>query len=378
MIRIVADNKIPFLQGALEPVARLSYLPGATITKKDLVDADALITRTRTLCNAELLEGTSVKFIASATIGFDHIDREYCRRKGIAWTNAPGCNAGSVIQYVSSAMAHILRESQKSFGELTLGVIGAGHVGGRLAKLAAALGMRVLVNDPPRAREEGPKGFSSLEEVLREADIISLHVPLNPDGPDPTFHLADKEFFEKIKTGAWFINTSRGEVASTPALIKAIKKGKLSGLILDVWENEPAIDPELLSLASIATPHIAGYSADGKANGTAMSVRAISHFFKLGLDDWQASNIPQAPNPVLSLPPKMESLEDIFFLLSLQAYNIYTDDRALRQIPLAFESLRGDYPIRRESHALKVQASHLDQEIQLFIRALGYQLEIEN
>lgn len=377
MIKIVADNKIPFLQGALEPVARVAYLPGEAITSADLADADALITRTRTQCNAALLEGASVQFIASATIGFDHIDQEYCRQKGIAWTNAPGCNAGSVVQYVSSGLAHILRQEGKSFSDLSLGIIGAGHVGSRLATLASTLGVKTLVNDPPRARAEGFRGFSSLEEVLREADIISLHVPLNPGGPDRTFHLADRDFFGKMKPGAWFINTSRGEVAETSALLEALKSGRLSGAILDVWENEPAIHPELLELASIATPHIAGYSADGKANGTTASVRAISRFFQLGLDDWAPSTIPQAASPLLSLPPKVGSKEDVFFLLSLQAYNIFADDHALRHDPSGFEKLRGDYPIRREPPSLKVRASHLNQEIQDFILALGYEVENE-
>ena len=374
MIKIIADNKIPFLWGVLEPLARVVYLPGAEITAADLHDADALITRTRTQCDAALLEGTSVKFIASATIGYDHIDQEYCREKGISWTNAPGCNAGSVEQYLSSALAHILRETGGSFNKLSLGIIGAGHVGSRLEKLAAVLGMKTLVNDPPRQRKEGPGGFHDLEEVLEKSDIISLHVPLNLYGPDKTFHLASKNFFGKMKQGAWFINTSRGEIAENEALKEAIKTKRLSGTILDVWENEPAIDQGLLHLASLATPHIAGYSADGKANGTAMSVRALSRFFGLGLDDWTPGSLPLPANPLLSLPHKIGNKEDAFLLLSLQAYNIYADDRALRQDPYGFEKLRGDYPIRREPHALKVQTNHLDKNLQDFISSLGYSL----
>lgn len=377
MIKIVADNKIPFLKGALESVAQMVYLPGAEISREHLMDADALIVRTRTLCNASLLEGTSVKFIASATIGHDHIDKDYCQRNGITWTNAPGCNAGSVVQYMSSALGHIIRHTDTSFQKITLGVIGAGHVGGHLAELATTLGMKTLVNDPPRARAEGPKGFCSLEELLEQSDVVSLHVPLTIEGPDKTFHLADKAFFEKMKQGAWFINTSRGEVAKTEALLEAIQSRKLSGAILDVWENEPGIDLNLLSLATIATPHIAGYSADGKANGTAMSVRALSRFFNLGLDTLMPQAIPFPASPLLSLPPKVESKEDIFFLLSLQAYNIFADDRALRHDPSAFERLRGEYPIRREPHALKVRAINQSHENQAFIRALGYQLENE-
>ncbi|MEE4178678.1 MAG: 4-phosphoerythronate dehydrogenase [Bacteroides sp.] len=377
MLKIVADNKIPFLKGALEPVAQVVYLPGAAISQEDLMDADALIVRTRTLCNARLLEGTSVKFIASATIGHDHIDKDYCQRNNITWTNAPGCNAGSVVQYMSSALGHIIRHTDTSFEKTTLGVIGAGHVGGSLAALARVLGIKTLINDPPRARAEGQGGFCSLEELLEQSDVVSLHVPLNTGMPDKTFHLADKAFFEKMKEGAWFINTSRGEVTETGALIEAIRSWKLSGAIVDVWENEPKIDQELLSLTTVATPHIAGYSADGKAKGTATSVRALSRFFSLGLDGWTPQAIPMPASALLSLPPKVESKEDIFFLLSLQAYNIFADDRALRQDPSSFERLRGDYPIRREPHALKVRAFNQSKETQAFIHALGYPLENE-
>jgi len=374
MIKIVADNKIPFLAGVLESVVKVVYLPGSKISREHLLDADALIVRTRTLCDARLLEGTSVKLIASATIGHDHIDQDYCRNRGIAWTNAPGCNAGSVVQYVSSALAHIFLQKNLPFGEITLGVIGAGNVGSRLVKVAQTLGLKTLVNDPPRERIEGSEGFCSLEELIEKADIISMHVPLNLSGPDKTFHIADAGFFRKMKPEAWFINTSRGEVAEPGALIEATLSGKLAGTVLDVWENEPNIDRELLSLVNIATPHIAGYSADGKANGTSMSVQAMSRFFGLGLDHWKPKTIPLPSKPLLNLSAKAKTKREIFCELSLQAYDIFADDRALRQAPESFEKLRGDYPIRREPHALIVAGNNIRKELQDFIRALGYNL----
>lgn len=374
MIKIVADNKIPFLAGVLESVVKVEYLPGAQISREHLLDTDALIVRTRTLCDARLLEGTSVKFIASATIGHDHIDQDYCREKGIAWTNAPGCNAGSVVQYVSSALAHIFSQINLPFGEIILGVVGAGNVGSRLVKVADTLGLKTLVNDPPRERTEGSEGFCSLEEMLEKADIISLHVPLNMSGPDKTFHMVNMDFLKKMKPGAWLINSSRGEVAETKALISALQSGKLEGAIIDVWENEPDIDRELLNLVTIATPHIAGYSADGKANGTSMSVQAISRFFKLGLDHWEPLRIPLAAKPLLNLSAKAKTREEIFCEISMQAYAIYGDDKALRNAPKTFEKLRGDYPIRREPHALKVAGNNLQKELQDFIRSLGYNL----
>jgi erythronate-4-phosphate dehydrogenase len=377
MIKIVADNKIPFLAGVLESVAKVVYLPGSKISRKHLLDADVLIVRTRTLCNARLLEGTSVKFIASATIGHDHIDKEFCREKSIAWTNAPGCNAGSVVQYVSAALAHIMLKKIPPFGEITLGVIGAGNVGSRLIKVGKTLGIKTLVNDPPRERTEGSEGFCSLDTLLAASDIVTLHVPLNMTGPDKTFHMADQSFLRKMRPGAWLINSSRGEVIETKALVSALQTGKLEGTIIDVWENEPDIDRELLNLVTIATPHIAGYSADGKANGTSMSVQALSRHFRLGLDEWRPQTIPLPEKATLSLSAKAKSKEEIFCELSLQAYDILADDRALREQPETFEKLRGDYPIRREPHALKVKVNGLSGEILSLIRKLGYQLENE-
>lgn len=372
MLKIVADDKIPFLAGALEPFAHIDYLPGAGIQPTHIKYADALIIRTRTICNAKLLEGSQVKFIASATIGHDHIDQNYCRLKKIAWTNAPGCNADSVVQYVSSALAHILKLNNRPCEDITLGIIGAGNVGSRLLKVAHTLGLKTIINDPPRERSEGPEAFSSLDELLQKADIISLHVPLNLRGPDKTFYLANNSFFEKIKPGAWFINTARGEVVNTLALTNALKSGILAGAIIDVWENEPEIDKSLLELATIGTPHIAGYSADGKANGTAMTVQALSRFFNLGLNHWKPPFIPMPQKPQLCLSAEAKSKKEIFCELSLQAYHIYADHHALLTSPGKFEKLRGDYPIRREPPALKVVANHINNELKCFIRDLGY------
>ena len=210
MIKIVADNKIPFLDGALEGVARVEYLPGAEISRSSLLDADALITRTRTKCNRELLEGTSIRFIATATIGYDHIDTDYCREKGIVWTNAPGCNSSSVEQYMVSIMLWLATHRSIDLKALSLGVIGVGNVGRKVASAARAMGMKVLLNDPPRERAEGNAEFVSLEELKEQADIISLHVPLNKGGLDNTEHLVNREFLTHLKSGAILINTSRG------------------------------------------------------------------------------------------------------------------------------------------------------------------------
>ncbi|HSV76321.1 MAG TPA: 4-phosphoerythronate dehydrogenase, partial [Bacteroidales bacterium] len=319
MLKIVADHKIPFLAGVLEPYAKVVYLPGAQITRSDLMDADALVVRTRTRCHAELLEGTEVKIIASATIGHDHIDKEFCERKGIAWHSAPGCNSASVAQYIASALAMIAKKTGMKPENLTMGIIGAGNVGKKVIALCKTLGIRALVNDPPRQRAEGTGDFCSLPELIENSDIVTLHVPLTMSGPDKTFHLANEGFFGNMKPNGWLINTSRGEVVDSEALKTALRKQRIKGVILDVWENEPLIDLDLLEKVFLGTPHIAGYSADGKANGTAMTVQALSRFFGLGLDNWRPVNLPEGPLAVVTPAYLPQSETGLFIDLSLQA-----------------------------------------------------------
>ena len=374
MLKVVADIDIPFLKGALEPFGNAVYEKGSAITNLMLQDADVLITRTRTRCNEDLLSNTKVKLIASATIGHDHIDKEYCNQNGIKWVNAPGCNAGSVQQYFASALSEILQKSSQDLKDLTIGIIGAGNVGKKVISIANTLGVKTLVNDPPRARTEGGVGFCHLDELLEKSDIVTLHVPLNNNGADKTLHLANDSFFERMKKGAWLINTSRGEVVDTDSLKVALKSGKLSGAILDVWENEPNIDFELLKMVTIATPHIAGYSADGKANGTTMVVREISRFFDLGIENWSPSNIPSPPKPILQVSENSKTPIQVFCELSLQAYPIIEDHNRLLKNPELFEDLRSTYPVRREPYALSVNAAGLPQKHKEIVAQLGYRL----
>ena len=355
MLKIVADDKIPFLKGVLEPYAQVVYLPGGKITRDDLLDADALITRTRTKCNARLLDGTAVKFIATATIGYDHIDTDYCSSRSIAWTSAPGCNSGSVMQYITSLLLRHALRTHRSLSGMTLGVIGVGNVGSKVAKAAEVLGMRVLRNDPPRERKEGGGGFAALDTVLKESDIITLHVPLNRTGTDATYHLADEAFLRRMRSDAFLINSSRGEIADNAALLKALKKHQIAGGALDVWENEPGISLELMKHLDYATPHIAGYSADGKAKGTAMSVQALSAFFSLPLGKFEPS-LPEPAQPLIRIPDT-GSREERIAEAVFRSYDILSDDRRLRTAPSEFERLRGDYPFRREFAAYSVSCA---------------------
>lgn len=334
-MKVIVDDKIPFIKEAIEKIAdEVVYAPGKDFTPSLVKDADALIIRTRTRCNRELLEGSKVKFIATATIGFDHIDAEYCREAGITWTNAPGCNSASVAQYLQSSL--ILLQALKGINlpEVTIGIIGVGNVGSKVAKVAQELGMRVLLNDLPREDKEGKQGFSSLQTLAKECDILTFHAPLYKEGRYKTCHLADDAFFQSLKRKPVIINTSRGEIIETGALLNALDTGLVSDAIIDVWENEPAINLTLLDKVFLGTPHIAGYSADGKANATRMSLDALCRYFNVQAD-YQI--IPPAPSQ-----PRITA--DTLSAAYLQMYDPRQDSNALKTHPELFEKLRGDYP----------------------------------
>ncbi len=357
-MKIVADNKIPFLKGAFEDIAEVVYLPGKEISKSDLMDADALLIRTRTKCNAELLEGTSIKFIATATIGHDHIDADYCSKNGISWTNAPGCNSSSVEQYIVSTLLELAVIKGFDLTKKILGVIGVGNVGTKVEKAARALGMKVLINDPPRAREEGDSKFVDIEEIKSKSNIITLHIPFNVKGPDSTWQLVDMDFISALKPGTILINTSRGEVVDNESIKYALESKWIKTIILDVWENEPDIDEELMQLAEISTSHIAGYSVDGKAKGTSMSVQAISRFFNLGMDDWTPSGIEIPQNSIIVIDcsglSKMEILQNVYN----KSYDVLFDSALLKSEPEKFEMYRGEYRSRREPGAYSVRLNN--------------------
>jgi erythronate-4-phosphate dehydrogenase len=315
--------------------------------------------------------GTPVKYIATATIGFDHIDTGYCRANGIAWSNAPGCNSGSVMQYIASALACISDKDGRRFGDLTLGIVGVGYVGKKVEKLARILGMKVLLNDPPRERAEGKGSFVSLEALLQGSDIVTMHVPLNREGADRSTHMADRDFFSRMKKGCWFINTSRGQVMNTEALLEALRSGHLAGTVIDVWENEPVIDRELLDRAFIATPHIAGYSLDGKANGTAQSVRSVSEFFKLGIGNWYPE-IPAPADAMVFVKRSLNVPDQLIKRLFIQTYDIKADSVRLKARPERFEQLRDDYPPRREFHAYRLNFEDPADPFREKLRELGF------
>lgn len=375
MLRIVADKHIPFLKGVLEPFTEIRYLNGSEIDKKAISDADALIIRTRTKCTHELLSGTSVKFIGTATIGFDHIDTGFCESQNIVWANAPGCNSSSVQQYMAAALLKIAREFRFRLGGKTIGIIGVGNVGSKVEKFCKALGMNILLYDPPRARREGAKGFSDINTLLAESDIISLHVPLAFVGEDKTYHMINERMIKKMKKGVWMVNTSRGEVADTSSLKKSLKAGRLAGVVADVWENEPDIDQDLMQKTFIATPHIAGYSVDGKANGTSMIVSELADFFELPLKEWYPSDLPLPPVTEININGKGRHLEDIVREAVEHTYNISEDDFRLRFSPAEFEKQRGEYPVRREFHSYKINLAGSNRKTIASLKQTGFRIE---
>lgn len=373
-MKVVVDKNIPFIQGVLEKYAEVVYLEGREISRSEVLDADALIVRTRTKCTRDLLEGTAVRFIASATIGYDHIDTGFCQANNIFWTNAAGCNSSSVQQYMAAALFHLAEELNFELSQKTIGIVGVGNVGSKVARLCAALGMRVLLNDPPRERREGPKDFVSLDTIVEDADIVTFHVPLNMEGEDRTFHLVDEKLLSRFRKSQILINSSRGEVVESEALKVCLQNKMLAECVLDVWEGEPEIDTQLLGLVEIGTPHIAGYSADGKAQGTSMSVQAFSRFFGLDLNDWYPERVPLPAITVLETDCRNVSDQNVIAGLIQRTYDILADDARLRMSPKTFENQRKKYPLRREFPTYTVKLLDAHDRLQSIVQAMGFKI----
>lgn len=345
-MKIVVDDKIPFIREAISQISTdVIYKPGIAISPDDIHDADALIIRTRTRCDEALLKGSKVSFIATATIGYDHLDIEYLKRTHITWTNCPGCNANSVGQYIHSCLLLLEKEKGYDLSKTTVGLVGVGHVGHAVIEAIRPLGVQILLNDPPQKEALRKAGkphefFLKMEELQEKCNIISFHTPLITKGPYPTFHLANKTFFNALKKQPIIINTSRGAVVDNTDVLQALKDGIIRDAIIDTWENEPNINQELLNLIYIGTPHIAGYSADGKANATRMALTALCNHFHLPVT-FQI-RVPQLPEEELPESNLTETER------ALVLYNPHTDSLKLKSHPTMFEELRGNYPLRRE------------------------------
>jgi erythronate-4-phosphate dehydrogenase len=378
MNNIIIDENIAFAEEAFSKFGNVKLMHGREIDNDALKSASVLIIRSITKVNETLLKDTSIKFLGTATIGTDHIDLEYLKSHEIAFADAKGCNADAVAEYIFTALLKLTNRENYSLMGKTIGVVGAGNIGSLIVKLAKALGMNVLINDPPLERKFGRKIFVPLEEIYN-SDIITLHVPLNKDGLDKTVHLFDYENIGKIKNEAIFINASRGQVVNNKALLDIIPKKNLS-VVLDVWENEPGINIELLKRVNIGTPHIAGYSLEGKVNGTLMIYNALCKF--LGETPSWKPVLPAVESPEINIK-QSGSLELKLNEMFKSIYNIQKDDEKIREminIPgdeagRYFDSLRKNYPLRREFSNYKIKLNNNKKSLETILRPFRFTIE---
>lgn len=361
-LHIVADENIPCVEEAFGTLGKVTTRPGRTIGNEAARTADVLLLRSVTTVDDALLKGSDLIFVGSATTGTDHVDQAALAAQDVSFAHAPGANAESVADYVVVALLEMAWQQGVSLADRTVGIVGCGNIGGRLAHRLPALGVSVLQNDPPLADAAEARGeahdFSPLERVLREADILTLHVPLTTDGPYPTYHLIGAAALEHLGTEAWLLNTSRGTVVDGTALQTALDGDQLDAVALDVWPNEPTPSPDLLRATDIATPHIAGYAYDGKVRGTSMLYRALCEH--LGVEpSWHSDEAlrPERPDGLRCNPPDPRLSKTTWLRrLAQQAYDLQTDDERMRalvehspaQRADAFSRLRKTYPRRRE------------------------------
>jgi erythronate-4-phosphate dehydrogenase len=381
-MKIVADTNIPFVKECCASVGDVVVLSGRDITPQTIAGADALLVRSITRVDERLLAGSSIRFVGTATIGFDHVDVDYLNRSGIGFASAPGSNANSAAEYVLAALLEIGRRKSITLAGKSIGVIGVGNVGSRVAAKCEALGMRVLRNDPPLARQTGDAKYVPIEK-LYGCDFITIHTPLTHDGPDKTFHLADETFFKALKPGVVFVNASRGAVVDTPALKTAIKSARLKAVTLDVWENEPDIDVGLLETVDLGSPHIAGYSFDGKVAGMIRIYESLCRHFGLEPRHAIADFLPPADVPRLQVLARGRDDEAIVTEAVEKIYSIARDDRDLRRIfkepPQTrgkfFDALRKNYPVRRELPNTTIVIDNAPKLLVEKLRGIGFKVE---
>ncbi len=374
-MHIILDENISFAKEAFSTLGDIKLYPGREITNEKVKQADALIVRSVTKVNEQLLMGSNIKFVGTATIGTDHIDKEYLKSKNIFFTDAAGCNADAVTEFVFTLLAKIILEKKMKFEDLTIGVVGVGNIGSRIARLGKLLGMKVLKNDPPLKRKTGDSDFVELEEVLG-ADIITLHVPLNKEGIDRTNHLFDKEILLKLKDNVILINSSRGPVINNGELERVMDEKNFT-VCLDVWENEPLLNLDLLKKVRFGTPHIAGYSLEGKVNGTVMVYNQLCNFLKEPVK-WNAQ-LEKVENSVIEIKEN-KNLEETLNSIFSRIHKIENDDKSVRNLfeleedkrGKYFDSLRKNYNLRREFNNYIVEVDENEKELIDILRAFRF------
>ena len=381
-MKIVCASSVLHAREAFSGLGEVELLPDRDIRRDHLLDADALIVRSKTVVNADLLEDTPVSFVATATAGADHFDIPFLNSADIAWTASPGCNANAVAEYVTTALALLARKRAALLPGLTLGIVGVGQVGSRVATKAALLGLRVLRNDPPLALKTGSSDFLPLDALLAQSDILTLHTPLESSGAFPTRHLANCKLFEHLKPGAWFLNTSRGEVTDSDSLQCALDHHLLSACALDVWEHEPELPDTLRRTVDFLTPHIAGYSLEGLLNGTLHCYRELCHFLEIE-PAWTPSPSQLPPPPSLQIDAAHRTDDETLTDLLSAACPIPDDTRAWRaemttpdptELRRRFDRFRKNSNHRREFASIRVQLSHASPALLETVAALGFQV----
>ena len=375
-MRIVADENIPLLDAFFAHFGEITRLPGRSIDRAAVADADVLLVRSVTPVTRELLEGSAVRFVGTCTIGTDHLDLEYFQQAGIEWSSAPGCNARGVVDYVLGSLLTLAEIEGVDLAQRTYGVVGAGQVGGRLVKVLNGLGWNVLVCDPPRQAAEGGD-FVSLDEILQRCDVISLHTPLSKTSEHHTWHLLDAQRLQQLKHGAWLINASRGPVVDNVALHDTLLEREDLQAVLDVWEGEPTVSAALADLCVIATPHIAGYSLDGRQRGTSQIYQALCAYLGQDAPIHLADLLPRAWLAQVTLDAETDP-DWALNMLCRGVYDPRRDDADFRRSlvgslsqPLAFDLLRKYYPPRREIEGLSVQINGQSERLQQLVAALG-------
>ncbi len=381
-MKIIADANIPFVKECFSSIGDVQVVDGREINREIVADADVLLVRSITPVFADLLTGSKVRFVATATIGFDHIDVGFLRHNHIGFASAPGSNANSAAEYVIAGLLEVGQKHRISLEGKSIGIIGVGNVGSRVAKKCEALGMKVFLNDPPLYRQTDDAKYLPIQELF-DCDFITMHTPLTFEGIDKTFHLADGNFFESLKEGCVFTNASRGGVVDSEALKASIQSGRLRAVVLDVWENEPKIETELLEMVDIGTPHIAGYSLDGKIAGLIMIYKSVCEYFgtepKFDMGDF----LPEPQVKTIEINKDTNNKQDILSETVRKVYSIDGDDAMLRGIfdestenrGKFFDKLRKNYPVRREFQNTEVVVENGSLAEKL--RGIGFKVAIK-
>jgi len=369
-MQILADENIPFVNERFAKLGAVRTISGRDLNSADLDKAEVLLVRSVTQVNEKLLMGSAVRFVGTATIGLDHIDLNYLEEQGIGFAYAPGCNAIAVSEYLLSALLIMAERQGFQLRDKTVGIIGCGNVGSRVFHKMKALGVNCLLYDPPLSEKPAKFNFVDLDTVL-SADIITLHVPLEKTGLYPTYRLVNADFLAKLREDVILINTSRGGIIDEAALIETLASRPQMSVLLDVWENEPNINPLLLQRAALGTPHIAGYSFDGKVRGTEMLYTAACDYFQ-HIEQAQIS-LPSPPLTRLSFSNTIDDKVAIHTAV-IASYDVRRDDAALRRIRQNrdFDDLRKNYPVRREFNCVEIELPAEKSVLAAQLRGLGF------